>query len=179
MCVLLVDVSHRLLSFLVSPPPPSLPHSLTPSPPPLSLPPSPLPPSLSSPSFPPSPLPPSLPSLQPVCAGVVSLCEDAKFTISVHREDTLADSIARHQSPSASPSLTPTGHSPSVGKTLRTTQAPPTDQPDNGHASLPPGHERCSSCGSVMRSLTLLMHERHCVQSTFKCPLCKYVVKWF
>ena len=38
---------------------------------------------------------------------------------------------------------------------------------------VPPGHEECSYCGSVMPQLRLLMHERHCAQSTFKCPICK------
>ena len=38
---------------------------------------------------------------------------------------------------------------------------------------VPPGHEKCSYCGSIMSSLRLLMHERHCAQSTFKCPACK------
>ena len=39
--------------------------------------------------------------------------------------------------------------------------------------AVPPGHGRCSYCDSVMPSLRLLMHQRHCQQSTFKCPLCK------
>lgn len=38
---------------------------------------------------------------------------------------------------------------------------------------IPPGHEQCSYCGSIMPHLRLLMHERHCAQSTFKCPICK------
>ncbi len=42
-------------------------------------------------------------------------------------------------------------------------------------SATPPGHGRCAYCGSVMPNLQLIMHERHCAQSTFKCPLCKYV----
>lgn len=88
-------------------------------------------------------------------------------------------SLARQLSPFAS-------HS---GQTLRTTnQSPIVEQTDISSSStttssssspLPPGHERCSYCGSVMPSLRLIMHERHCMQSTFKCPLCKWESLYF
>ena len=46
---------------------------------------------------------------------------------------------------------------------------------DETDSAPPPGHERCSYCGSVMSSLRLLMHQKHCAQSTFKCSICGYV----
>lgn len=81
---------------------------------------------------------------------------------------------------------TPNRSSSGTGQTLRgvvaSAELTPAD-PDPSSASssspggqplpLPPGHQQCSYCGSVMPSLRLLMHERHCLQSTFKCPLCK------
>ena len=55
-----------------------------------------------------------------------------------------------------------TTHTPSLEEATPTATPPP-----------PPGHGRCSYCGSVMPSLRLIMHERHCAQSTYKCPLCQ------
>ena len=57
-----------------------------------------------------------------------------------------------------------------VGSTGEAEEGEGDEQPA---AAIPSGHERCSYCGSVMSSLRLLMHERHCALSTFKCPLCK------
>ncbi len=51
-----------------------------------------------------------------------------------------------------------------------TQEAPPTSE---GSEVIPPGQEKCAYCESVMPTLKLIMHERHCAQSTFKCPLCK------
>ncbi len=51
-----------------------------------------------------------------------------------------------------------------------TQEATPTNELSE---TTPPGHGRCAYCGSVMPNLKLIMHERHCAQSTFKCPLCK------
>ena len=48
----------------------------------------------------------------------------------------------------------------------------PQEKPD-GEPLIPPDHGQCSYCGSVMPQLRLLMHERHCAQSNFKCPICK------
>ena len=82
-----------------------------------------------------------------------------------------------------------------AGQTLRSsssdphplpTSTAPKDEPDSAPLptlpalptlteDLPPGHERCSYCGSAMPALRLLMHQRHCALSTFKCPLCKLV----
>ena len=89
---------------------------------------------------------------------------------------------ARQKSPATHP----------YGQTLRTTDPhnpashPSPSSLDKGldHAdevvtALPAGHERCSYCGTVMPSLRLLMHERHCAQSTFKCPICKYGITFF
>ena len=56
---------------------------------------------------------------------------------------------------------------PSANHTPSLEEATPTATPP------PPGHGRCSYCGSVMPSLRLIMHERHCAQSTYKCPLCQ------
>ena len=62
--------------------------------------------------------------------------------------------------------VTPT---PTTNHTPSLEEAAPTATPP------PPGHGRCSYCGSVMPSLRLIMHERHCAQSTYKCPLCQWV----
>ena len=51
----------------------------------------------------------------------------------------------------------------------------PTEETDGQPLAPPPGHEQCAYCGSVMPQIKLIMHERHCAQSTFKCPVCKYV----
>ena len=95
-------------------------------------------------------------------------------------------SLARHLSPGSLQSgKTLRDHkvTPPTSKTTQTAaQATPT--PTTNHTpSLdeatptatppPPGHGRCSYCGSVMPSLRLIMHERHCAQSTYKCPLCQ------
>ena len=45
---------------------------------------------------------------------------------------------------------------------------------DETDSAPPPGQERCLYCGSVMSSLRLLMHQKHCAQSTFKCSICGY-----
>ena len=80
-----------------------------------------------------------------------------------------------HQVPSPSlsgstPFSTLATSTPSLNPTPSLEEATPIATP------LPPGHERCSYCGSVMPSLRLIMHERHCAQSTYKCPLCKWVL---
>eukprot|EP00731_Ephydatia_muelleri_P008856 Em0004g1194a len=90
---------------------------------------------------------------RPLYAGVVGLCEDAQFTVCFHREDTLAAAKARVNKPSSYLS----GRKQIVEET---------------DSAPPPGQERCSYCGSVMSSLRLLMHQKHCAQSTFKCSIC-------
>ena len=48
-----------------------------------------------------------------------------------------------------------------------------TPNESDGVLSIPPDHGQCSYCGSIMPQLRLLMHERHCATSNFKCPVCK------
>lgn len=148
--------------------------------------------SISSPLPPPSAsLPLPLSSPQPLYAGVVSLCEDAEFTLCFSEQQTLLPRgrlmciHIRESTHNSFFSLSGVGHSPMVtGQTLRdsshhpkatpTSSSLPTEDTDGPSLSpLPPGHERCTSCGSVMLSLRLVMHQRHCAQSTYICPHCK------
>ena len=77
-----------------------------------------------------------------------------------------------------------TGVANSPGQTLRggpshlPKQTTPANYPaplleDTDGDSLPADHERCVTCGSVMPSLRLVMHQRHCANRSFICPHCK------
>ncbi len=105
--------------------------------------------------------------------------EDADSAITVHAEDA-----SLHTSSSLHPSESTASPSPSSssGQTLRGVATPGGCGNGGDHVTaeseprpLPPGHQQCSYCGSVMPALRMIMHERHCLQSTFKCPLCKCV----
>ncbi|XP_019850911.1 PREDICTED: uncharacterized protein LOC100636770 isoform X1 [Amphimedon queenslandica] len=107
---------------------------------------------------------------KPIFAGVVSLFEDTSFTICFHSNETTdGHSIQAAASPVGHVLRSAAGNS-SLGEGEGERGE---DSKEDEPVSIPPGYEQCSYCDSVMPQLRLLMHERHCAQSTFKCPICK------
>jgi hypothetical protein len=97
-------------------------------------------------------------------AGVGALLEDAAFSICFKRTDTAAAAEARRLL---------------GGQALRTRN-------ENGaildsdlateQSAQQPGNKQCQQCGMWMPELRLLMHEKHCSQSTYKCPVCREIM---
>ena len=146
--------------------------------------------SSSPPSFSPA-------ELQSLFAGVIGLCEDTQFTICFHsppeaidtgkggaRAEGMCSTVRqpfRLTCPLSSPCWSTTSQ-PGGGHVLRSSTGGSSangggegrgDKDEESSTAIPPGHEKCSYCGSVMPSCRLLMHKQHCAQSTFKCPFCK------
>jgi hypothetical protein len=111
---------------------------------------------------------------KPLYAGVVSLCEDAEFSISFRDTPLATTPPGVGQSPGGQ-KLRDSPHLPKTTPTSKpeSLSSPSLSSEEVDGPSVPAGHERCPTCGSVMPSLRLVMHQRHCAVSTFICPHCR------